>query len=1182
MEAQLEAQEALMDNAILHMTTGEYAKADSSLSASKQSTLVFSTLSTSSSSNNSTTGSSLSKRTRTVSSASTIEGASSSDNIFGEAAEMSVKDVRFIETVRALQTIVDGRLYKVHQGTLKDYFKTRWNISRAQVYRLFDCGLVIRTLEPHFPPHHLPTRERLCRILKQLGKTPMGMRILWASVLVHSGVVGVLPTSTVIQSVCESHFGGEVLDLYDASDPENGEKLCIQAGLERCARCKGGRGAGVLGGFWGSWVFGSGVGIENKKKGLVKEEDGSGDENGAGGKKKAAAMTRTRKVLKPNAPKKAMVPLRQKPVAVAAEPSSLSKRQQPLLGSFAHIAIPASSSPSSTSSDNEQEFRTLPNDEDLETEEDSFGEDSTTGEDSEEWKPSTKVRVAGGEGVRTRLRTRSVQKGEIISRKGKEVSETKIKEGRKTVSGKGSFSSDGGSDGIEAAPREEVYVPPEITSSNNNNNSMKTRWVPPSTPLLSHRELGNKDIGRRRTQTAIGLPATSDSGTMRGGLESSRGRRPSVPLFFEPNSESPSENFTSALPPLPPSLNRAPAPPTQTLASPISPNFFSTITESTQSFSSQSESEPTTSRKRCISDILYMNSGAGVAHGQGGIPNNSVWSGYPFSTSSTSTSSNNIASTSNSNQLQHQHQPQIVSPLWTANHANAARPETTALHILTPPNSAGGILNAASASTSGSMGSFESLYASAMAPSGDGEDGTDTDGRRKRRVSCTGVVRGMEGLSLLQSNQQARQVQQQQGHSPLLGSVLMGQQRQQQAQLNVGGQEMGVRGGLPWMDMFMLNRSSASDGMQQTGAAAAEVNGLETAEETLMRILESNGALSANAAISRSKEARLESLESLASSSIVESSLDLTPEPAEMNLKPPLVPSPVDSGFGLGGNWNSFGGDQSSSQKWGRQRSLTLPISLGTLLTGSFNQQQQQQLQQHQQSFPQFQHQAKAQAFQQFQQNFQIQQDQQHNQEQQQFEHQFQQQQQKQHFEHQLQQQHQQHNYNQYNHRRQQSGQLPPFLDTDSKTSPVPMSVPIPIPTPNASVSSHSFPSNNFVNSPMSAPTSNNGMGTCGLSMYSPSARTLSTDSDNTAVQMPVHADRGYMSLDSDIEQAMEMDDILSLMDQSGVGFDVSHPPSQQQSQQSQEQMQAAGALQGSVGGGLGLADLFGAGFVSV
>jgi hypothetical protein len=58
----------------------------------------------------------------------------------------------FVKTVLAVFRIVDDKLYRVRAHSLEQYFKERWQISRAQVYRFYNCARVLQVsiLSPIF------------------------------------------------------------------------------------------------------------------------------------------------------------------------------------------------------------------------------------------------------------------------------------------------------------------------------------------------------------------------------------------------------------------------------------------------------------------------------------------------------------------------------------------------------------------------------------------------------------------------------------------------------------------------------------------------------------------------------------------------------------------------------------------------------------------------------------------------------------------------------------------------------------------------------------------------------------------------------------------------------------------------------------------------------------------------
>ncbi|KAJ3272776.1 hypothetical protein HK104_004408, partial [Borealophlyctis nickersoniae] len=104
----------------------------------------------------------------------------------------------FYETVLAIRSIVTNKLYKGKGTSLEAYFRDRWGVSRAQVYRFMDCAMVLQQLDGFT---QLPCRERFCRALKRLCRTTQDIRRLWASVLECVGSESTTLTSSLIQRV---------------------------------------------------------------------------------------------------------------------------------------------------------------------------------------------------------------------------------------------------------------------------------------------------------------------------------------------------------------------------------------------------------------------------------------------------------------------------------------------------------------------------------------------------------------------------------------------------------------------------------------------------------------------------------------------------------------------------------------------------------------------------------------------------------------------------------------------------------------------------------------------------------------------------------------------------------------------------------------------------------------------
>ncbi|KNE70890.1 hypothetical protein AMAG_14987 [Allomyces macrogynus ATCC 38327] len=90
----------------------------------------------------------------------------------------------FLRTLASMQAIVRDRLYRARACTMEQYFATRHNISRAQVYRLLDCYKIIHELDD-FPEK--PLKQRVCRTLKKVAPTAAERRQVWAAVLARFG-----------------------------------------------------------------------------------------------------------------------------------------------------------------------------------------------------------------------------------------------------------------------------------------------------------------------------------------------------------------------------------------------------------------------------------------------------------------------------------------------------------------------------------------------------------------------------------------------------------------------------------------------------------------------------------------------------------------------------------------------------------------------------------------------------------------------------------------------------------------------------------------------------------------------------------------------------------------------------------------------------------------------------------
>ena len=83
--------------------------------------------------------------------AATEEGQlSASDRDYLATCEAAVDGLRlaFWAAGKALQVIRDARLYRETHGTFEDYVEQRWDMSRAQAYRLIDAWRLAERLSP--------------------------------------------------------------------------------------------------------------------------------------------------------------------------------------------------------------------------------------------------------------------------------------------------------------------------------------------------------------------------------------------------------------------------------------------------------------------------------------------------------------------------------------------------------------------------------------------------------------------------------------------------------------------------------------------------------------------------------------------------------------------------------------------------------------------------------------------------------------------------------------------------------------------------------------------------------------------------------------------------------------------------------------------------------------------------
>lgn len=107
----------------------------------------------------------------------------------------------FKRKVLAIQRIVASRQYRCVADSLERYFRERWDMSRAQVYRFIDCAEVFTYLEGIEPQ---PSKERLCRSLKRVAKTRDEMRMLWTAALDSVNKQANLLSARIIEATWEA------------------------------------------------------------------------------------------------------------------------------------------------------------------------------------------------------------------------------------------------------------------------------------------------------------------------------------------------------------------------------------------------------------------------------------------------------------------------------------------------------------------------------------------------------------------------------------------------------------------------------------------------------------------------------------------------------------------------------------------------------------------------------------------------------------------------------------------------------------------------------------------------------------------------------------------------------------------------------------------------------------------
>ncbi|KAG4106144.1 hypothetical protein H8356DRAFT_1026571 [Neocallimastix lanati (nom. inval.)] len=131
------------------------------------------------------------------------------------------KQEKFKRTVMGAYDICSKKLYKATDPTLEDYFRRKWKISRAQVYRFLDAAAVLKQLDEF---KYQPSHERLCRTLKQHAKIPKHMKMLWSKVLESAGDRLTSINSALVASVWNDMIKQGIISMKEVEEAAAGKK----------------------------------------------------------------------------------------------------------------------------------------------------------------------------------------------------------------------------------------------------------------------------------------------------------------------------------------------------------------------------------------------------------------------------------------------------------------------------------------------------------------------------------------------------------------------------------------------------------------------------------------------------------------------------------------------------------------------------------------------------------------------------------------------------------------------------------------------------------------------------------------------------------------------------------------------------------------------------------------------
>ncbi|KAI9090292.1 hypothetical protein DFS34DRAFT_650582 [Phlyctochytrium arcticum] len=94
--------------------------------------------------------------------------------------------VEWLETCKALNTIISNKLYRPRYASLEIYLFERWNQSTSNGYRVSNTGKVLKELEQVFSHDQLPTSIQLClAVKKQAASRSLPVTDVWQRILAH-------------------------------------------------------------------------------------------------------------------------------------------------------------------------------------------------------------------------------------------------------------------------------------------------------------------------------------------------------------------------------------------------------------------------------------------------------------------------------------------------------------------------------------------------------------------------------------------------------------------------------------------------------------------------------------------------------------------------------------------------------------------------------------------------------------------------------------------------------------------------------------------------------------------------------------------------------------------------------------------------------------------------------------